>query len=218
DWLAGVAPGRGLAVDVATGSGQAALALAERFERVVAVDQSAELVASVPEHPRLTTQVADAAAFDARDADLVTVFQALHWFVGDAFFDRVRATLRPGGVFAAVCYGWFHVDADVDAVIEGRLLPTIHPHWSPRNHLLFDGYRSVAVPFVERDAPAFAITLAWTRPQLIAYLGTWSAVARIGEVEGRDVLAEIAPLLAEVWPDEGARTVTMPISMRVFTR
>lgn len=218
DWLGGIAPGRGLAVDVATGSGQAALALAERFDRVVAVDHSAELVAAVPNHPRLTTQVADATAFDAHDADLVTVFQALHWFAGDAFFDRVRAALRPGGVFAAACYGWFHVDPAVDAVIEGRLLPVIHPHWSPRNHLIFDGYRSIPVPMPERAAPPFVIDLAWTRAQLLAYVGTWSAVTRLREVEGRDVLAEVAPLLEAVWPGDEARAVVMPISMRVFDR
>ena len=41
DWLADSAPGRGLAVDVATGSGEAAVALAERFDAVIATDASA---------------------------------------------------------------------------------------------------------------------------------------------------------------------------------
>ncbi|HEU4663212.1 MAG TPA: peptide chain release factor N(5)-glutamine methyltransferase, partial [Dokdonella sp.] len=44
-WLADVAPGRALAWDAATGSGQAATGLAEHFERVVATDASADALA-----------------------------------------------------------------------------------------------------------------------------------------------------------------------------
>jgi len=44
-WLASVAPARGLAVDVATGNGQAALALADHFDQVVGVDASAAKLA-----------------------------------------------------------------------------------------------------------------------------------------------------------------------------
>jgi methylase of polypeptide subunit release factors len=40
DWLAGIAPARDLAWDCATGSGQAAVDLAERFARLIATDAS----------------------------------------------------------------------------------------------------------------------------------------------------------------------------------
>ncbi len=45
DWIATSAPGRGTAWDCACGNGQATLPLAERFERVIATDPSAEQIA-----------------------------------------------------------------------------------------------------------------------------------------------------------------------------
>lgn len=217
-WLAEIAPTRALAVDVASGSGQGARGLADHFDRVLALDHSPELLAGIPVHPRVTTQVADARALDASGADLVAVFQALHWFAEPAFFARVAAALRPGGVFAVVSYVWFYVDPLVDEAISGHLLPTLEPHWSPRNHLLFDAYRGVDIPFPEIGAvPSFDLSLAWTRRQLVDYLRTWSAVSRMQEVEGRDVLAEFEPGLRAAWPDEAeVRPVRMPLSVRVF--
>lgn len=217
-WLAEIAPARRLAVDVAAGAGQGALGLAAHFERVIATDQSPELLATIPEHQGVTTLVQPAEALDigTERADLVATFQALHWFAGEPFWSRVRATLRPGGILAAVSYAWFSISPTVDVVIADRLLPALDPHWSPRNRLLFEGYRTVDVPFEELAPATFAIDLVWTRTQLEAYLGTWSAVTRLREVEGRDVIAEIAPALADAWPDDAPRDVTMPLWIRVF--
>ena len=53
-WLAASAPGRSLAWDCATGTGQAAIGLADDFARVVATDASAAQVASAVRHPRVT--------------------------------------------------------------------------------------------------------------------------------------------------------------------
>ena len=52
-YLAAVAPGHRLAWDCGTGSGQAAVGLAEHFEQVVATDLSAEQIAHAPSHPRI---------------------------------------------------------------------------------------------------------------------------------------------------------------------
>ena len=53
-WLAEIAPARGRAWDCATGSGQAAVALAEHFAEVVATDASEKQVRSAFQHPRIT--------------------------------------------------------------------------------------------------------------------------------------------------------------------
>jgi SAM-dependent methyltransferase len=215
DWLADVSPARAAAVDVATGAGQAALALADRFDAVLATDMSDALVAAIPPHPHLRTRV-QAAVDLTTDApvDLVATFQALHWFAGDPFWAAVRRALRPGGVFAAATYGWFFVDPAVDAC-SAALRTVLAPHWSPRNQLLFDGYRTLDIPFAPLAVPDFAITLTWTRADLLRYLGTWSAVVQLRE-SGRDVLAELAPRLEEVWPGEDARVVRMPLAVRAF--
>lgn len=216
DWLAELAPSRHLAVDVASGAGQAALGLAARFDRVVATDQSAELLATIPPHPRLTTLAQPAEALDVGGrADLVVTAQALHWFAGAPFWARVGTTLRPGGVFAAFGYAPFTIAPEIDAVLAADLRAPLEPHWSPRNRLLLAGYRTVDVPFAEIPAPPFSIAVAWTRAELLAYLGTWSAVTGL-RTQGHDLLGALAPKLAAVWPDEGARTVEMPLALRAF--
>jgi SAM-dependent methyltransferase len=216
DWLAGLTASRHLAVDVATGAGQAALALAWRFERVVATDRSAELLATIPAHPRLKTIAQPAEELDIGElADLVVTAQALHWFAGAPFWARVAATLRPGGVFAAFGYAPFTVAPDIDAVLGAVLHPALEPHWSPRNRLLLAGYRTVDVPFAEIAAPAFALTVSWTRAELLAYLGTWSAVTALRE-HGEDVLGALEPRLAEVWPDDAVLPIEMPLAVRAF--
>ncbi|MDP2309953.1 MAG: methyltransferase domain-containing protein [Pseudomonadota bacterium] len=220
DWLAELAPSRRLAIDVASGAGQAALALAARFDRVVATDRSAELLATIPAHPHLTTRTQPAEALDVGEpADLVVTAQALHWFAEEPFWSRVRAALRPGGggpggVFAAFGYADFTISPRIDAVL-APLHAALEPHWSPRNRLLLDGYRSIAIPFEELPAPAFTIRIEWSRAELLAYLGTWSAVTAL-RTQGHDVLGALAPTLAAVWPDDEVRVVEMPLAVRAF--
>ena len=53
---------------------------------------------------------------------------------------------------------------------------TVGPYWPPERKLIDDAYRSLAFPFAEIAAPAFAIEVEWTLPRLMDYLSTWSAV------------------------------------------
>src|SRR5579864_4097159 len=82
EFVAASATGHTLVWDCGTGSGQAALALAEDFERVIATDTSAKQLAQATPHPRIEYRVAPAEASGLSDhaADAVTVAQALHWF------------------------------------------------------------------------------------------------------------------------------------------
>ncbi len=105
--LATLAPGRSLAWDVGTGSGQAALALADLFDHVVATDASAEQIRHAAPHFAVTYAQAREGRSGLPDAsaDLVTAAQAAHWFDLAAFYAEVRRVLRPGGVVALWCYG-----------------------------------------------------------------------------------------------------------------
>ena len=68
--LAECAPGRHLAWDCATGSGQAAIGLAEHFEQVVATDASAAQLSAALAHARVRYREAPADAFLGTQGDV----------------------------------------------------------------------------------------------------------------------------------------------------
>jgi len=92
DALAAAAPARRLAWDCASGTGQAALGLARRFDRVIATDASPSQVRQGVPHRGLhyVAARAEASAVRPGSADLVTVAQALHWLDLDRFYLEAR--------------------------------------------------------------------------------------------------------------------------------
>src|SRR5205823_14795537 len=100
--LADWSPALRLAWDCGTGNGQAALALAEWFERVIATDRSPEQIAQATPHPGIDYRVAPAEDSGLADSsvDLVTVAQAVHWFDLHRFYAEVRRVARPRALIA----------------------------------------------------------------------------------------------------------------------
>lgn len=215
--LAALAPGRELAWDCATGSGQAATALAERFRRVVATDASAAQVAAATPREGVEYRVAPAEASGLPDASvqLLTVAQALHWFDLDAFYREARRVLAPGGVVAAWCYGLMRVGPGVDPLLERFYSGTVGPYWPPERALIEAGYAGLPFPFEEIPLPAFRMEQELTLPGLLGYLGTWSAVRRYRQARGSDPLAPLAEELSAWWGEpERARRAEWPLSVR----
>jgi Methyltransferase domain len=103
-WLAAVSTRHELAWDAATGSGQAAVGLAEHFDRVIGTDGSEAQVLHARPHPRVEYRVArsEGSGLPAESVDLVAVASALHWFDLPSFYDEARRVCRRGGVLA-VC-------------------------------------------------------------------------------------------------------------------
>lgn len=100
-----------LVVDLGSGTGSSTRYWAERAERVIGVEPSADM-------RRQAEAVTDAPAVSFREgfshqtglpdqcADIVTCSQSLHWMLPDPTFAEVARILRPGGVFAACDYDW----------------------------------------------------------------------------------------------------------------
>src|SRR5687768_13286295 len=108
-WIAGVAPRRKRVWDCATGNGQAAVALGEFFEEVVATDASAEQVANAARQERIQYGVASAenSGLASISVDAITVAQAAHWFDLPKFYAEAKRVLRPDGALILWCYGTF---------------------------------------------------------------------------------------------------------------
>lgn len=216
DWLAGIAPGRDLAVDVGTGSGQVAVELGERFARVVALDPSEPQLANARPHPRVTygCAPAEATGLDAHTADLLTAGQAFHWFDQPAFFQEARRVLRPGGVVAVWCYGLAAISPEIDAVIMELYEGYLGTYWDFARRSVERLYRDVTFPFPELVVPRFEMHASWGFEHLIGYLETWSALVTYKRERGSDPMVVMAPKLQQTWGDVAERTVTWELGIR----
>lgn len=218
DWLASVINQAGLAWDCATGTGQAAIPLAARFERVVATDASDDQIAGAPTVANIEFRVAPAHKSGLPDAsvDLVTVAQALHWFDVDRFFAECQRVLKPGGVLAVWTYGPLHVAGQtVDSVVQRYYHEIVGSWWPPERKLVDSGYRSISLPFPEFETPEFQMDAWWTLRELLGYLGTWSATTAYRDAMHSDPREIIENSLARAWRDsEGERQVVWPLTVR----
>ena len=202
--------------DVATGSGQAAHALARHFRRVTATDASAEQIVSAAPHERVTYRVepAEATSLDDGSVDAVTVAQALHWLDVERFYAEVRRVLRPGGVLAVWTYDLLRVTPDVDRVLGRYYRDLVGPYWPPERRHVEAAYQTIPFPFEELDVPAFEIEARWSVADVRGYLGTWSATQRYKDAEGRDPVGVIGPELEAAWGEADVRPVRWPLYVR----
>ncbi len=127
----------GSLLDVACGTGYAALAMVERFGplAVTGVDVSAQMLermrAKLAAHPgvRVDLHVADVLAMPVPDAafDCVLASMALHWFPDRAAAVAAMArTVAPGGILGLVAPGPGH-DREYVEVLEGIVPPVPAP-------------------------------------------------------------------------------------------
>jgi SAM-dependent methyltransferase len=217
-WLAAQAPSTRQAVDVGTGSGQGAVALAEYFDRVLGLDPSEGQLHNARAHPRVEYRVARAELLAADDAstDAIFVAQALHWFDHAAFFSEVRRVLVPNGLLAVSCYQLTQIAPAVDAVVMELYEDHLGPYWEPERKLVETGYRTIDFPFRELDVPAFDMRMTWSLDDLIGYLGTWSPLKRFRNDRGFDPLEATIPKLRAAWGGAAERAVVWPFSVRAF--
>lgn len=217
-WLAERAPHTRLAWDAGTGNGQAAIALAAHFERVVASDASERQIAEAEPASRVEYRVAPAerSPVEPGTAALVTVAQAAHWFHLDRFYAAAREALSPGGRLALWGYDLMHVSPEVDTIVGELYGDLVGAYWPPERKAVEDGYCSLPFPFDEEAGPSLQMEQAWDLGALLGYLRSWSAVQRYQQATGVDPVGLVAGRMAAAWnPPDTVRTVRFPLFFRI---
>jgi ubiquinone/menaquinone biosynthesis C-methylase UbiE len=203
--------------DCATGNGQAAVALGEFFQHVIATDASEKQVANGRPHDRVTYRVAPAerSGLSKASMDLITVAQALHWFDREAFFTEAKRVLKPNGILAVWCYDLFRVSPEIDRLVETFYRKTVGPYWDFERRLVETGYRTIEFPFDEISSPDFRMQADWSLDDVLGYLRTWSATKGFIAARGFDPVVDLRAQLRAAWGESETRKITWPLSVRV---
>jgi SAM-dependent methyltransferase len=217
DYLAERTPGHKLAWDCGTGSGQAAIQLAERFEHVIATDASREQIEHAFPHASVEYRVepAEQTSIESGSVDLITVGVAVHWFDFEPFFKEVCRVTKPGALLAVWTYSFPEIIPAVDRVIERYYYDVLSGYWPERIRHLEARYRSLPFPFKELQPPEFFIEMNWDLNDLLGFVGSWSSTRRYIEKTGSDPLDLVREDFQSAW---GRADEKRPIRWLLHTR
>jgi len=206
-----------LAWDAGCGNGQLSVALAARFEQVIATEPAQAQLDAAERHPHVEyrCEPAEKSSLGDRSVDLAVAAQAAHWFDWPGYVAEVARVTRPGALVALVSYGIVEVEGDAAAkIIRHYYRHVAGPFWPPGREHVENGYRDLAWPWQTVAPPALAMTAQWTREQLLGYVASWSATVRLVDVKGPEPYDQLRSELAKAWPD-GTRTVRWPLTLRL---
>ncbi|KDP31464.1 hypothetical protein JCGZ_15344 [Jatropha curcas] len=202
--LASLTPRHSLAWDAGTGNGQAAISIAEYYDRVIATEISEEQLEHAMKHPRVQYLHTPSSMSDdevvsliggENSVDLVTVSVAVHWFDLERFYSQVKRLLRkPGGVIAVWTYNLIQVNPEFDAIMWGFYERSI-PFQNPKTKYAFDCYKTLPFPFENVGVGCEGQPMILDMPKemsfegLLGLVGSWSAVGTAKE-QGVELLSE----------------------------
>jgi len=218
DYLAALAPSLGQAWDCGTGNGQAALALAARFQNVIATDASAKQIQHAFPNKRIDYRVepSEQTSLEPHSIDLITAGTAVHWFDFKAFYQEVRRVGKPQAVLAVWTYHLPRVRPEVDFWLEKYYRETLAGYWPDRIRYLEQLYQTLPFPFEEINPPEFEMEAEWDLNDMVGFLASWSGTRKFIEKVGRDPLDAIGASLESSWGEKDRiRKVRWPLYFRI---
>lgn len=180
---------KSLAIDVGCGTGQATVALADHFERVIGVDPSEVQLQHAATRPNVSYRVGQATQLPATQSgtvSAVTAAQAAHWFDIAIFHAEVDRVLQPGGCLALWTYGNFEIahDETLRHLVLKELYENVlgEKYWDERRLLVENRYRDIPLLADERPdsytgeriTAGYDIEQEMAKEELVGYLRSWS--------------------------------------------
>lgn len=188
--------------DVATGSGQAALALSAFFKKVYASDFSAEQLQHAKPAPNISYhhEAAEQCSLPNESANLVTVATALHWFDKPKFYTEANRVLKPGGILFVWSYGGCRISPEIDKVMDEFNFKFLYDYWHEGAKMNWeDKYQSIQLPFTKIETPNFIAKANYNLEEVMNYMFSWSGVQTYIQQEGNNPLEIVYPKLLKVW-------------------
>ncbi|GAP95169.1 class I SAM-dependent methyltransferase [Leptolyngbya sp. NIES-2104] len=97
-------PAQLIAADIGAGTGISSRLLSDRGLQVIAIEPNAAMSSEAEPYPRIEFRqaIAEQTGLSDQSVDLVTCFQAFHWFNADSALREFRRILKPSGRLALV--------------------------------------------------------------------------------------------------------------------
>lgn len=216
EWIAEQSPSRNAVWDAGTGSGQAAMSLAQEFAHIHATDIDANQIAHAKQNERISYSVCEAhnSGLPDNSVDAITVATALHWFDFSLFWNEVKRVAQPNAFFCGWCYQLPQVAPDLKKTLITPIEEIIEPYWSEGNYICMRGYskEELKMPFDSISTPSFSCELSWSPAQLAHFIRSWSAHKK-ARIDGHEnALDDIEKQAIAALGDE-IRKVVLPLSL-----
>ena len=182
------------AVDVATGTGQAAIDLRNYYDKVIAIDiQENQLKHAFKDYDNIQFKegVAENITLESNSVDLVCTAQALHWFDVNKFYIEANRILKKNGTLAIwgynLCYITPNGANDNNKAIEASNLISnlykndkLSKYWDQRRYFIDSHYTTISPTeddklFKNIEKQNLFMSKRWKLSDVVKYISTWSA-------------------------------------------
>ena len=215
-WLASLAPSKGLCWDCATGNGQAAISLAQHFNKIIATDASEKQIQNAIKHDKVEYRVATAeeSGLPARSADLITVATGAHWFQLDKFYAEANRVAKHNGVLAVWTYSEASISTAIDPLMTWFAYDFLYSYWPDGRWYVRNKYTTLPFPYQAMQTPDFNCRMLWNKQQWLNYVQSWSAYNNYVAKHKVDPLEVLLPKLNIIWNDTDIKEVTWPLHVK----
>jgi SAM-dependent methyltransferase/GNAT superfamily N-acetyltransferase len=192
-----------VAVDVACGTGQSALALTEIASSVIAADIAPAMLAQALAHPRIRYVAAPAEQLpvETHGADLMTVSLAFHWLDRSRFLAEAHRILRESGALVIYSNGFFgQMKENPDFARWNRETYLTRYRTPPRNNRPLTEQDARNSSFVLLGREHYTNEISFSPEHLARYLMTQSNVIAAVEQGAESLPAVYSWLLESVGP------------------
>lgn len=210
-----------LAWDCATGSGQAAVSMAQHFDHVIATDASDNQISHATACPTVEYRIATAenSGLAPNSIDLISVAQAVHWFDIEAFAAEVVRVLKPDGVLAVWTYTDISISTELDEPLDRFHADIVADYWPPEREMVDNSYADIDFPLEPIPFDALQMHADWNLAGLLGYLNTWSSVKAYQRKHGRNPVDLIQDELVQHWGAPArVREATWPLIVKAWRK
>lgn len=215
-YLVSISPSKKLCWDCGTGNGQAAISLANHFEKVIATDPSEKQIGYSIECENVEYRIASAenSGLENSSVDLITAATAAHWFHHDLFYKEVQRVAKPNAVIALWTYSASDIEPEINKLMEWFMYTFLYDYWPDGRWYVRKNYETLPFPFEQIQTPKFYCKMNWSKTQWLNYVRSWSSYDNYSRIRNEDPLKFLMPQLNLLWNDDERREVIWQLHLK----